>query len=64
MMRKLSSGRSRTSFVEAQAAEIVELARTCPRCGGRLGIKDWVLRRVHTLFGPRLAAAAACLAAT
>jgi hypothetical protein len=38
-------------FVEAQAAEIVELARTCPRCGGRLGIKDWVLRRVHTLFG-------------
>jgi hypothetical protein len=44
-------GAIQDEFVEAQAAEIVELARTCPRCGGRLGIKDWVLRRVHTLFG-------------
>jgi hypothetical protein len=44
-------GAIQDEFVEAQAAEIVELARTCSRCGGRLGIKDWVLGRVHTLFG-------------
>src|ERR1039457_1266316 len=47
-------GAIQDEFVEAQAAEIVELARTCPRCGGRLGLKDWVLRRVHTPLGPVL----------
>ena len=37
-------------FVEAQAAQITEQARRCPLCSKRLGIKDWTLRRVHTLF--------------
>jgi hypothetical protein len=38
-------------FVAAQAEEIVTRARTCPRCGRRLPIKDGERRRVHTLFG-------------
>jgi hypothetical protein len=28
-------------FVAAQAAEIVENARTCGKCSSRLNIKDW-----------------------
>jgi len=38
-------------FVNVQAAEIPERARTCPRCGGRLAVKDVERRLVHTLFG-------------
>ena len=38
-------------FVAAQAEEIVARARTCPRCGRRLAMKDIERRRVHTLFG-------------
>jgi hypothetical protein len=38
-------------FVTAQAEELVERARVCPRCGRRLAIKDVERRRVHTLFG-------------
>jgi len=38
-------------YVAAQAAEITEKARRCERCGGRLQIKDWSRRKVHTLFG-------------
>jgi hypothetical protein len=37
-------------FVAAQAAEIVENARSC-KCGSRLNIKDWKRRGVQTLFG-------------
>jgi hypothetical protein len=37
-------------FVAAQAAEIVETARRCV-CGRKLSIKDWKLRRIHTVFG-------------
>jgi DNA-directed RNA polymerase subunit RPC12/RpoP len=38
-------------FITAQAAEITERARICPRCGSRLVLKDVERRRVHTLFG-------------
>jgi hypothetical protein len=36
--------------VSAQSAEIVEARRQCS-CGGKLAIKDWELRRIHTTFG-------------
>jgi hypothetical protein len=38
-------------FITAQAAEITERARICPRFGSRLVLKDVERRRVHTLFG-------------
>ncbi len=38
-------------FVAAQAAEILETHRQCPRCPKRLKIKDWKLRRVNTALG-------------
>lgn len=38
-------------FVNAQAAEIPKRARTCPRCRGRLAVKDVERRLVHALFG-------------
>jgi hypothetical protein len=38
-------------FVGAEAEEIVDKARVCVRCGGRLAMKDVERRRVHTLFG-------------
>ena len=37
--------------MEALAAQITEHARRCSLCSKRLGIKDWALLRVHTLFG-------------
>jgi hypothetical protein len=38
-------------YVAAQAAEITDKARRREMCGGRLQIKDWSRRRIHTLFG-------------
>jgi hypothetical protein len=37
-------------LVSAQAAEIVDARRQC-RCGKKLNIKDWKLRRIHTAWG-------------
>jgi hypothetical protein len=37
-------------FVSAQAAEIVDKRRSCC-CGKKLNIKDWKLRRIHTVLG-------------
>jgi hypothetical protein len=37
-------------FVSAQAAEIIEKRRRCG-CGRKLNVKDWKLRRVHTVWG-------------
>jgi hypothetical protein len=44
-------GAIQDEFVAAQAAEITDRARICTRSGSRLGNTDWVLRRIHTLFG-------------
>jgi hypothetical protein len=37
-------------FVSAQAASIVEARRPCS-CGKKRNIKDWKLRRIHTVLG-------------
>ena len=52
-MRGTDRGRSSrlTPTSYAQSAEITEKARRCDLCGGRLQIKDWARRRIHTLFG-------------
>ena len=38
-------------FVSAQAAEIVEARRRCSSCSKKRNIKDWKLRRIHTVLG-------------